>query len=181
MMSCEQTSGMNMMQHGASVYEYFCDLRDHVLNGKPLTLEWNLPEWAYDETLWSKLMDLDTIQEYQLFHDCGKPFCRNVDEEGKQHFPNHAAISGKIWREIGGSEQVARLIEMDMDIHLLKDEGVAEFTSKPEAATLLITGLAEIHSNARMFGGIDSTSFKIKRKSIDKRGKKIVSLLKNQA
>ncbi|MNC77597.1 hypothetical protein D3C75_1295840 [compost metagenome] len=64
-----------------------------------------------------------------------------------------------------------------MDIHLLKDEGIAEFAKRQEAATLLLTGLAEVHSNARMFGGLDSTSFKIKWKHIDKRGKKIVALL----
>ena len=63
---------------------------------------------------------------------------------------------------------------MDMDIHLLKADGIEEFASRPEAATLLLTSLAEIHSNAAMFGGIDSTSFKIKWKHINKRGKKII-------
>ena len=62
---------------------------------------------------------------------------------------------------------------MDMDIHLLKAVGVEEFASRPEAATLLLTGLAEVHSNAAMFGGISSTSFKIKWKQIDRRGKAI--------
>lgn len=177
MLSCEQTSGMNMMQHGASVYEFFMDLKNHVTKGTTLTLPWRLPEWATNPKLWDKLLDDNTVQEYQLFHDNGKPFCKVVDEDGKQHFPDHAATSEKIWREIGGDEQVAKLIGMDMDIHLLKDEGIAEFASRQEAATLLLTGLAEIHSNANMFGGIESTSFKIKWKHIDKRGKKIVALL----
>lgn len=166
-----------MMQHGASVYEFFIELKNHVLNGKPLTLEWRLPEWATNPKLWEKLPDANTIQEYQLFHDCGKPYCRTVDEDGKQHFPNHAATSEKIWREIGGDEQVCRLIGMDMDIHLLKDEGIVNFTNRPEAATLLLTGLSEIHSNAKMFGGLSSVSFKAKFKQIDRRGKKIVALL----
>lgn len=177
MLSCEQTSGMNMMQHGASVYEFFMDLKNHVTKGAALTLPWKLPEWATNPKLWDNLLDDALVQEYQLFHDCGKPFCRTVDEDGKQHFPDHAATSEKIWREIGGNEQVAALIGMDMDIHLLKDDGIAEFASRQEAATLLLTGLAEIHSNANMFGGIESTSFKIKWKHIDKRGKKIVALL----
>lgn len=177
MLACEQTSGMNMMQHGASVYETFLDLSEHVTKGTPLKFEWKLPEWASNPKLWENLLDERVIEEYQLFHDCGKPFCRVVDDEGKQHFPDHAATSEKIWREIGGSDQVCRLIGMDMDIHLLKDDGIADFAKRPEAATLLLTGLAEIHSNAKMFGGIDSTSFKIKWKHIDKRGKKIVALL----
>jgi len=69
---------------------------------------------------------------------------------------------------------------MDMDIHLLKDVGVNDFAQKEEAATLLLTGLAEIHSNAEMFGGIESTSFKIKWKQINKRGKKISEILKSK-
>lgn len=177
MLECEQTSGMNMVQHGASVYEFFKDLREHAQHGKELTLPWKLPEWATSQKLWNHLLDLSVVEEYQLFHDCGKPFCKTVDEQGKQHFPDHAAVSERIWREIGGNEQAARLIGMDMDIHLLKDDGVADFASRAEAATLLLTGLAEIHSNARMFGGIESTSFKIKWKHIDKRGKKIIQML----
>lgn len=159
------------------MYEFFIDLKSHVTKGTALTLPWRLPEWATNPKLWSKLLEDDTVQEYQLFHDCGKPFCRTVDDEGKQHFPNHAATSEKIWREIGGEEQVAKLIGMDMDIHLLKDDGIAEFASRQEAASLLLTGLAEIHSNASMFGGLSSVSFKVKLKQIDRRGKKIVQLL----
>lgn len=171
-----------MMQHGASVLEFFTDLKGHVLEGKPLQLEWKLPDWIFDPILWSKLLDMPIVEEYQLFHDCGKPYCRVVDSEGKQHFPNHAAKSEKIWREIGGDDQVAKLIGMDMDVHLLKDDGIVEFASRHEAATLVLTGLAEIHSNARMFGGISSPTFKIKWKHINKRGKKIVAKLKeNQA
>lgn len=164
---------MNMMQHGASVVAYFDDLRDHVLKGSPLSFQWNLPEWATSGILWDKLLHGDIVQEYQLFHDCGKPFCRTVDDLGKAHFPNHAAVSKSTWLECGGDAQAATLMGMDMDIHTLKDDGVITFSNAPEAATLLLTGLAEIHSNAVMFGGIDSTSFKIKWKHINKRGKKI--------
>lgn len=41
----------------------------------------------------------------------------------------------------------------------------------------LIAGLAEVHSNAKMFGGMDSTSFKIKWNQINKRGKVICQKL----
>lgn len=63
-----------------------------------------------------------------------------------------------------------------MDIHLLKSEGVEEFCQNPHHLTLLLVGLAEIHSNAKMFGGLDSTSFKIKWKNINQRGKQIIKL-----
>lgn len=177
MLECDQTSGMNMMEHGASVYAYFADLRRHALTGANLELEWKLPAWATDRKLWDAIYDIDTMQEYQLFHDCGKPFCRVIDDDGKSHFPNHAEVSEQIWTEIGGSLITARLIGMDMDIHLLKDINVEEFAKRPEAASLLLTGLAEIHSNAAMFGGMDSTSFKIKWKHINKRGNRITSLI----
>jgi hypothetical protein len=45
--------------------------------------------------------------------------------------------------------------------------------SAKDAITLLIAALAEVHSNASLFGGIESTSFKIKWKTIDKRGRQI--------
>jgi hypothetical protein len=67
---------------------------------------------------------------------------------------------------------------MDMDIHLINAEGLLEFSKRPEAISLMITGLCEIHSNAAMFGGIESTSFKIKWKHIDKRGRQIMNLIK---
>jgi uncharacterized protein YlaN (UPF0358 family) len=65
-----------------------------------------------------------------------------------------------------------------MYIHLLKSDGVDEFCKNPNAITLLLTGLSEIHSNSQMFGGIDSISFKIKWKCINKRGKQILEKIK---
>jgi len=64
-----------------------------------------------------------------------------------------------------------------MEIHLLKDAGVPAFAARPQAIALLLTGLAEIHANADMFGGIDNDSFKIKWKQIDKRGRAILKIL----
>jgi hypothetical protein len=43
--------------------------------------------------------------------------------------------------------------------------------------TLLVTSLCELHSNASMFGGIESTSFKIKYKQLDKRGNQVLKLI----
>lgn len=172
MKACEQTQGMNVLEHGLSVNKYFQDLKDHIIDGKPLALEWRLPEWIYNKSIWNLLVDDKDINTYQIYHDCGKPFCLTIDENGSRHFPDHAQASGLIWRKIGGSELQAQLMEHDMDIHLLKMDDFDSFYSLPYAATLLITGFCEIHSNASMFGGIESTSFKIKWKKINKIGKK---------
>lgn len=174
MQKCEQTPGLSVYEHGLSVNRYYKDLKNHVLTGSPLEFEWVLPDWIYDKRIWDN--QLDCIDTYQIFHDCGKPYCKVIDAEGKVHFQDHARISAEVWLKNGGTELEALLMASDMDIHLLKAVGVEEFSRRPEALTLLTTGLAEIHSNASMFGGIDSTSFKIKYKQINKRGKAILSL-----
>ncbi len=58
----------------------------------------------------------------------------------------------------------------------MKADDVEAFCAKTtvqEAATLLLVSLAELHSNARMFGGMDSVSAKIKFKQLEKRGKQV--------
>lgn len=115
------------------------------------------------------------IELYQIYHDCGKPYCLQIDEEGRRHFPNHATISYLTWLRHSDNKQIVNLIWMDMDMHLLKSDNVEPFARRAEAATLLLTSLAEIHANASMFGGIESTSFKIKYKHIAKRGKQIIN------
>ena len=180
MMSCEQTKGMTVLEHGMSVKNYLNDLISHLRDKTPLKYQWKLPEWVLEnsEFILSKLPDEKTMHLYTTYHDCGKPFCLEVDSDGKRHFPNHAEKSYEIFKQVFKNEQAAELIRHDMDIHLLKSEGVEEFCKNPLAIALLITGLSEIHSNAAMFGGIDSTSFKIKLKSITQRGKQIINLLK---
>ena len=74
-------------------------------------------------------------------------------------------------------ERSSSIIGMDMDAHLLKSDDLAEFASRPQAKALLLTALAEIHANAHMFGGLQSTSFKIKWKHLDKRGRQVLDLI----
>lgn len=52
-----------------------------------------------------------------------------------------------------------------------KDLEETDLTTE-QLSALLLTSLAEIHANAEMFGGVESTSFKSKYKQIDRRGKK---------
>lgn len=113
-----------------------------------------------------------------FWHDCGKPFCKVVDSEGKSHFPGHAKKSAEIFRELYPEwEQSARLIEQDMDIHTLSAEELEEFAKRPEAVALLLSGLAAVHANAEMFGGLMSDSFKSKWKHLDRRGKALCKII----
>jgi hypothetical protein len=174
MKACEQTSGISVLRHGELVRDFYDDLIAHLEKGSPLRGEWKLPDWVADPRVLARQLDRETVREYCRMHDCGKPSVRTVDEEGRQHFPGHAAASECIWLEIGGDPRIGRLIGMDMDIHTIKDADVVEFAGRPEAATLMLVGLSEIHANASMFGGIDSVSFKMKWKQIDKRGRAIL-------
>jgi hypothetical protein len=181
MKACPQTESQSVLEHGFSVKNYTMDLLNHLELGTPLKYEWKLPEWIYEEKdfILQHLENRKTLKTYTIMHDCGKPLCLQIDEEGKRHFPNHAEISFQTFVRFYDDPVAAQLILHDMDIHTLKSEGVEEFSKSPYAITHLIVGLAEIHSNAKMFGGIDSTSFKIKHKCISKRGKQIINLTKN--
>lgn len=180
MANCEQAAGQSVLQHGESVYEYTFDLLNHLRTGSDLRFVWNLPNWIIEnkELLLNSLPTDETLELYTKFHDIGKPYCLEIDELGKRHFPNHAEVSFQVFSQIFDNRVAADLIRHDMDIHLLKADGVEEFSKSPNALTHLLIGLAEIHSNAQMFGGIDSTSFKIKWKCLNQRGKQIINLIK---
>lgn len=172
------------MEHGQSVHNYYLDLHNYLFDDQPLSYEWRLPDWliANKEFIKANLFELDIMRDYHTFHDSGKPICVTIDADGKQRFPNHAEASYDQWTlhtvQNPRNAAIGRLIRMDMDIHLLKAEALEEFSRRPEAISLMITGLCEIHSNAAMFGGIESTSFKIKFKHIDKRGRQLLNLIK---
>lgn len=182
MSACEQTKGMSVLQHGESVRDYLFDLINHLRSGAPLKYDWKLPYWVLEnkDLLLSSLPDDETLELYTKFHDCGKPFCLTIDDEGKRHFPNHAKVSYDIFKAVFDNPVAAEFILHDMDIHMLKSDGVKEFAKNPYALTLLLTGLAEIHSNCQIFGGPESTSFKIKFKYISQRGKQIINQIKNK-
>lgn len=175
MRGCEQMPGLTVLQHGLMVRDHYRDMMDHLRYGTPLRFAWRLPDWIRNPLLLEDLPSDEAMAKYHVFHDCGKPACRTVDEDGRQHFPDHAAVSRRIWMEAGGSEDVADLIGMDMDVHLLKGEGVDAFATRPEARALLLTALSEVHANASLFGGIESVGFKMKAKHVAKRGKAIMA------
>jgi len=175
MTRCEQAPGLSVLRHGQLVRRRYEDLVGHLRDGKPLAMDWKLPDWCADPLAVEGLPDDGTMAWYQVFHDCGKPAVLTYDEEGKRHFPGHADASRDAWLRAGGSQEVADLIAMDMDAHLLKHEGVPEFAARAQARALLLTALAEIHANAEMFGGRESISFKSKWKNLDRRGKAVLA------
>jgi len=119
-------------------------------------------------------LPIKQVKQYIIYHDCGKHLCETVDEGGK-HYPDHANVSADYWAEHSDDKLVEKLIRNDMFFHICKANDLKETTlTKRELATLLVTALAEIHANAEMFGGIESQSFKIKYKQIERRGKSFV-------
>lgn len=177
--ACMQTPTQSVLAHGRSVVLHYSVLMDHLRHGSALPEWWRLPEWTRDARLLDGLPSDDVMREYHEFHDCGKPYCRVVDEAGRVHYPGHAAMSEQVWLAVGGSPRAAGLMARDMDAHLLKADGLEAFAANPDAITLLLTAIAEVHSNAAMFGGTDSDGFKIKMKSLDKRGGAVIRLLQS--
>lgn len=179
MLTCLQSAGLNMLEHGRAV-QYAFDELQHYIRGGAFPAEWRLPTWLTPEAgsrLLATLPCPEVVRQYQVYHDCGKPQCRTVDEAGRQHFPDHALVSKAVWLAHGGSSEVAELIARDMDVHLLSAEGCAEFAARPQAGALLLTAVAEVLANAPMFGGFESTSFKIKLKHLERRGKTILAAM----
>ena len=179
MISTPQTDTQNVLEHGISVAKHFNKLISGDIDN------WKLPTWFTDnkDFILNNLHSLEDIKEYQVMHDCGKPYCMTIDEQGKRHFPNHAQVSFDTFSKISDNKVVADLILKDMVFHTIKSDEVEDFVknnSIETVLTLLVTALCELHSNAAMFGGVESTSFKIKYKQLDKRGKQVLNLLKNK-
>jgi len=182
MKECTQTDKQSVHEHGISVRDYTFDLLNNLRYGHNLKFEWKLPEWISEnkDFIQENLYSDETIKLYTEMHDCGKPFCLTIDDDGRRHFPNHAEVSYNTFKEIFNNHDAAELIRRDMDFHLLKSDGLKEFSDSTYAVTLMLVGLAELHSNASMFGGLDSISFKIKWKHTKKRGRQIIDLIKNR-
>jgi hypothetical protein len=174
MRNCEQTKGLSIMQHGESVWDY----TQKILNREEGL---RIPKWLSEnfDFIISNIHSLDTIKDYNVYHDCGKPYCLEIDSEGRRHFPNHAEVSKSTWLSFSDDKAVADLIGWDMVMHTYTADQIKDLNlSIVDYFTLLVTALAEVHSNASMFGGIESISFKSKWKKIDKRGNMLIKMFK---
>ena len=110
----------------------------------------------------------------------GKPFCLKIDEQGKQHFPNHAQVSYDIFletfKEIPDRDLIAKLIKNDMMYHKGSVEDIDKFIKENNrifCLSLWMTSFAELYSNKEMFDDCNQLSFKIKYKKLVKILKKI--------
>lgn len=170
MRNCFQFQNMNMLEHGLAVKQSYDQLISQFNGGGQII---DLPSQIaelYDHT--KHLIDSD-LSQYQIYHDCGKHICRTIDENGKQHFPDHAKFSYMQYLQIWPDDiQTAELILMDMDFHIKKGDELIELWKAPQAPSLYFTAWAEIIANSKMFGGFDSTSFKIKKKQLINAAKK---------
>lgn len=180
---------LSILQHGILVSQYFLDIYSHLQFNSTLQNNWKIPQFIYEnkDIILDYLLPIGILSTYQIYHDIGKPFCKTYEINNKNiyHFHNHSNISANTYKQINNDPIIYTLIERDMDIHLIKAEQIDSFIGSSEldkqiAISLLLTGFAEIHANAEMFGGLDSISFKIKYKQIESRGKKILNLIKER-
>lgn len=168
MKNCYQFENIDMYQHGVMVHEAYKSLINLLESG--MILE-GLPESLIEIYQKNKdnLFDISCMKFYQTYHDCGKPYCRTVDENGKQHFPDHAKVSYEKFKEVFPEEETEQMLILhDMDFHTLKVEELTELAESDYGFSLFLTAWAELIANSQMFGGFDSTSFKIKKKKLIK-------------
>lgn len=168
MESCSQTTNQSVLQHGYAVKAAYEAITNE---------EISLPGWYY---LYRKFIESsrdsyprEEVELYQIYHDCGKPFCFRIDESSRKHFPNHAEISATVFSSIFGERLAGTWIRHDMDIHTISASEIHAFCQIDGAIILLLTGLAELYANAKMFGGLESESFKIKYKHLNRRAKAV--------
>ena len=165
------------------VLDYYQDLFTTLAGGET-KYEWRMPDWllANKDYIFTHMTNWDEwFMTYLEYHDIGKPYCREVDSEGKQHFPDHANVSADVWLAVNKdsdpreTQWIGNMIRKDMDMHLLRPSGAEEYAqTNPDTWLLsLIAAFCEIHANASMFGGLESTSFKIKYKNLCAIGKKL--------
>jgi hypothetical protein len=174
MKACEQAPGLSTYDHGLQVSAMF----KRIIAG-------DLHEFLPDCLLESfnefkdRLLHEEILETYQILHDIGKYACLVIDDQGRRHFPNHAEVSAKIWRESDGHPTIGELIRRDMDMHTLKSLELEGYDRLDLAPSLLLTAWAEIFANAEMFGGRESISFKMKYKSLSRATRAIRKAIKN--
>lgn len=142
--------------HGVSVHFWYDKLTDdpNILDNE------NVIEFFKDYEY------LDGIYKYHVNHDMGKPYIVEYDSEGKSHYPNHSQKSYEMYCEKFGEDVFAELIRNDMVFHSGTMEEIQEYCKNPLAKHSYATAWAEIYANAELFGGVESTSFKIKKKKL---------------
>lgn len=175
MKSCYQTETQSIYEHGLLVW-FYCQ---KLIGGNHEGMK--IPKW-FEDCMNHSLHSRDILEQYTIFHDLGKTRCLVVDEDGKRHFPNHAAISEQMWLEYGGCPVIGNLIGLDMIFHTESHDQIwSRNLSTETLCSLMTVALAELHANASMFGGITSESFCIKYKRLSKRAENILKRINSKS
>ena len=143
-------------QHGVDVNMWYHRLiKDPQIIGNDKIICW-----------FENYIPLDGIEIYHINHDISKPYIVQYDEHGRAHYPTHWISSYEMFKAKFGDSVYADLILHDSDFHMLKGDQLASIWKLPYAEHLYATAWAAIFANAELFGGMDSDSFKIKRKHL---------------
>lgn len=176
MRSCIQSKSaagtQSVLEHGESVYTHYLELLLAAQAGG-FPDGWRTPKWwsgRVARALASLQPSESTMRNYLRYHDCGKPETLVMDESGRSHFPGHAEASANRWAALGGTEDEVWLMRTDMLLHVGSAEECQSIQGHRLMPGLLFAALSEVHANAQMFGGVESTSFKMKAKQLDRRG-----------
>lgn len=200
--------GESVWDHGVKVKNIYLRFHQTLHATKGQDKLWAMLRDKYDlpELIWNNLdlfkinIHWKALRTYLKFHDCGKPFCREVRPDGTFSYPNHAEVSKEKFLEYANTkpteyqEFVAGLIGRDMEPHLLrgKEEELIKFlrldrdwirdavkrhqqTSHFQIPFLLLLAcLASLHANYPK----DSVAFKIARKRWETNAKRCVELVR---
>lgn len=168
---------LTILQHGLDVWHHFQSLINYLQKDNSI-YQIPIPNWLekYKYILLKKcLPHLEQIKNYLIYHDCGKPYCLEIDNNGKRHFPNHSQISKEYFLKYSNNKFIAELISKDMLCHITKPKDFERLIYEENIEILLLSALAAIHSNSTMFGGLESDNFKIKLKNLEKLGTRILN------
>lgn len=176
MRACMQFRTQDVLEHGDAVLAKYKTLMAAAVEGN-FPAGWRQPKW------WTPYLARhlalgqpgeNVMANYLRYHDCGKPLCRIEDEEGRAHFPEHAAHSAETWAGIGGHPDEVWLMANDMLLHCGTAQECEALVGHRLAPALMFAALAELHANAEMFGGPETTSFKAKAKHLERRSAQLL-------
>jgi hypothetical protein len=159
MLAGEQSSGTNYYEHGKQVAEAFEQLMNLMKQKKaeiqvsPVDdqhIKWRLPKWLVNNQQWiydALVPKMEVYRTFQIWHDCGKPFVKQLDEARRAHYPDHALVSSQAYLAAGGSAEIASLIENDMVCHHLRSVPETKLLSQtePDFLALMVTAVCEMH------------------------------------
>ena len=181
MKNCYQFKNQNMIEHGLLVRKHHKQIIKDLHHS---TNQYELPDElrAHSKQFLKHQYNNHILSYYQLYHDCGKPFCLEIDDDGKRRYPKHEEVSAKVFSDAFSKtkhcDKISTLIANDMIFH---KENMTDIDAFLEACddkrlvySLILTSFAELYANKSMFDDNNQTSFKIKYKKLHRVVKKII-------